>query len=378
MKKRQFLKTLGHSALALAVTDVLLEACSRPQQQINRNQLKSWIWIRPIEGLSRDGWKDKLAKASDAGIDGILMEVYNSTWSFFENEHLPLKEDILAKAAPACHELGMEFHAWMWTMPCNIPAVIENHPHWYAVNGLDESVLDKPAYVDYYRFLCPRHPEVQDFIRKNVSALARIPEIDGIHLDYVRLPDVILAEALQPKYDIVQDREYPQYDYCYSAYCRNIFKEETGIDPLADLANPSSNDAWRQFRFDSITLLVNDILVPEAKKYDKQISAAVFPNWQSVRQQWHRWDLDAFYPMLYNNFYNENIDWIRKQTQSGVDALKNNAPIFSGVYVSELSAEQLEKAYQAAIDGGARGVSFFDYSAISDQKWKTISKLISS
>jgi len=219
---------------------------------------------------------------------------------------------------------------------------------------------------------------VQDFIRKNVSALARIPEIDGIHLDYVRLPDVILAEALQPKYDIVQDREYPQYDYCYSAYCRNIFKEETGIDPLADLANPSSNDAWRQFRFDSITLLVNDILVPEAKKYDKQISAAVFPNWQSVRQQWHRWDLDAFYPMLYNNFYNENIDWIRKQTQSGVDALKNNATIFSGVYVSELSAEQLEKAYQAAIDGGARGVSFFDYGAISDQKWKTISRLISS
>ena len=32
-------------------------------------------------------------------------------------------------------------------------------------------------------------------ITGNVNALAKIGDIDGIHLDYVRLPDVILAEA---------------------------------------------------------------------------------------------------------------------------------------------------------------------------------------
>jgi len=38
-----------------------------------------------------------------------------------------------------------------------------------------------------------------------------------------------------------------------------------------------ADDAWRQFRYDSITRHVNNLLVPEAKKYNKQISAAVFP-----------------------------------------------------------------------------------------------------
>jgi hypothetical protein len=34
-------------------------------------------------------------------------------------------------------------------------------------------------------------------------------------LDYVRYPDVILGADLQPKYNIVQDTELPEYDYGY-------------------------------------------------------------------------------------------------------------------------------------------------------------------
>ncbi|MCH7512794.1 MAG: hypothetical protein IH947_02440 [Bacteroidetes bacterium] len=37
---------------------------------------------------------------------------------------------------------------------------------------------------------------------------------------------------------------------------------------------------------------------------------------------------------------------------------------FLGLYVPELSAAQLEKAYHAVIDGGAGGVSFFYYGAL--------------
>ena len=39
-------------------------------------------------------------------------------------------------------------------------------------------------------------------------------ELTGIRLDYIRQLDVILASGLQPSYGIVQDREYPEYDYC--------------------------------------------------------------------------------------------------------------------------------------------------------------------
>ena len=68
--------------------------------------------------------------------------------------------------------------------------------------------------MKYYKFLCPQKPEVRSFIAKQVHVLAAIIDLDGIHLDYVHLPDIILAEDLQPNYDIIQDQEYPEYDYC--------------------------------------------------------------------------------------------------------------------------------------------------------------------
>ncbi len=370
MDKRKFIKTLGKASLAITAAGPVFSAYG----DIKKHR-KNWLWVRPESELTKNGWKDKLARVKASGFTGIMVEVYNSTWSFFENNHLPIKEDVVSVAAPACHELGLEFHAWMWTMPCNIPAIVKEHPDWYAVNGLAESASVKPAYVGYYKFLCPNNPEVREFITSNINALAKIEDIDGIHLDYVRLPDVILAEALQPKYNIVQDREYPQYDYCYSDVCRKLFKEETGVDPLKDLKDPSADLAWRQFRYDSITNLVNNRLVPAAKKFNKKISAAVFPNWQSVRQQWHNWNLDAFHPMLYNNFYNEDVDWIGEQTRIAVDSVKNNAPVYSGVFIPDLSSDQLKKAYKGIILAGGNGITLFDLGAMNEEHWKVVSAL---
>jgi carboxypeptidase C (cathepsin A) len=39
------------------------------------------------------------------------------------------------------------------------PDVIRDHPDWYNVNAKGESAVDKPAYVDYYKFLDPARPE---------------------------------------------------------------------------------------------------------------------------------------------------------------------------------------------------------------------------
>ena len=176
--------------------------------------------------------------------------------------------------------------------------------------------------------MCPCHPEVQEFVRSNVSALAKIEDLDGIHLDYIRQPDVILAEALQPKYDIVQDKEYPQYDYPYSAYCRKAFIDQAGIDPMKLGDEAPAHAEWRQFRYDAISNIVNNYAVPPAKNKRKKITAAVFPNWQSVRQQWHNWELDGFLPMLYHGFYNEDIPWIGEQVSKNKALLNDEQPIY--------------------------------------------------
>ena len=35
---------------------------------------------------------------------------------------------------------------------------IKEHPDWYNVNAKGEAAWDKPAYVDYYKFLDPARP----------------------------------------------------------------------------------------------------------------------------------------------------------------------------------------------------------------------------
>lgn len=70
--------------------------------------------------------------------------------------------------------------------------------------------------------------------------------MDGVHLDYVRMPDVILPVSLWKNYGIEQKEELPEYDYCYCDVCRELFKAKTGQDPL-ELKYPMENQELDQF-----------------------------------------------------------------------------------------------------------------------------------
>ena len=194
----------------------------------------------------------------------------------------------------------------------------------------------------------------------------------------MRLPDVIIAKGFWAKYNIVQDKEYPEYDYSYSPECRRQYKDKYGIDPLVDIKEPATHKEWVQFRRDSVTHLVNDILVPEAKKYNKQITAAVFPNWENVRQEWHRWDLDGFLPMLYHNFYNRDLDFIQEHTIKANQRLENKKPVYSGLFIPSIKAEHITDAIDQAKKGNSAGVSLFDLASITDAHWVKLKSILSN
>jgi len=365
MNRRHFLKQLGRMGVVVAASDLLLISCGGAS--IEAQSFKKWVWLTPEAGLSTETWRARLEKLKEAGVHGLIVQVYGSHQAWYNTPDLPVVEPLLEKLIGLGKETDLEIHAWMWTMPNNNPYHIANNPDWYAVNGNNQPSHTHPAYVGYYRFMCPNNPEVRNFIRSNVKHLAGFEGLAGIHLDYVRLPDVIIAEALQPVYNIVQDREYPEYDYCYCATCRKLFKEQSGIDPLTDLADPSASEAWRQFRYNSVTSLVNGELAPEARAGGKQITAAVFPNWESVRQQWSRWELDAFFPMLYHNFYNAPLEWIAENLEEQIAALLSPKPIYSGLFLPALTPEELRKAAELSMEAGASGVSVFAYNNLSDE-----------
>jgi len=198
----------------------------------------------------------------------------------------------------------------------------------------------------------------------------------SVHLDYVRYPDVILGADLQPKYNLVQETEMPEYDYDYHPIARAGFKKIFDKDPI-DFKHPELSTEWRQYRLNAITSLVNEI-IDIAHSKDKKVTAAVFPfpemSRQMVRQAWNDWNLDTAYPMLYQNFYRENINWIGFATKQGVADV--DFPIVSGLYAPALkNPNDLEEAIRQAKENGAKGISIFTADGLTKEQQAVFVKL---
>lgn len=310
-------------------------------EKIAPRQVKNFVWARINKDKSDADYQKWFALLKECGISGVMFEGYD------ENLYR------------LCKEAGLEAHYWKWTM--NRAELLNVHPDWFAVNRKGESCYDKPAYVNYYRFLCPNHEGVAEYLTNDYVKIANLPHVDGVHLDYVRFPDVVLPVSLWKNYGIEQTSELPEYDYCYCDVCRSKFKALTGRDPI-ELKYPMEDQSWINFRQDAVSRVVDQIT--QAIKADgKAISAAVFPGpsmaRKMVRQDWGNWALDAYYPMIYNGFYYEGPEWIGRSVKESVQTVNGRARIYAGLMFPDIK-DTFEKALDEAFDNGASGVSFFD------------------
>ncbi|MGE5423816.1 MAG: family 10 glycosylhydrolase [Syntrophothermus sp.] len=325
-----------------------------------KNDFKIWLWMNGHSEWNDLKWDSVFTVFNSVGIHGILTGADGAT---------------LKKMLPLAARHGISVQKWMSVMMNNDTALIHHHPDWFVVSREGKSSIINPAYVGYYRFLCPSNPEVHQYLKNKILEYLTLNGLDGIHLDYIRYPDVILPQALWPVYNIIQDKEYPQYDYCYCNHCREKFMKAGYPDPML-MENPESSSEWKQFRYDQITEIVNE-LSEECHLHDKKITAAVFPGpgiaRQLVRQDWNNWTLDEIMPMLYQSFYNENLDWIRTETAEGSAAVK--IPLYSGLYVPSLHPRELRSAINKSIQGGASGISLFNFEALTPRHLQILQKL---
>ena len=346
---------------------------------LSEKKIKVYGWLGGPDRNSDEQIKAEFENLKSKGVDGLM---YNGG----QNPQTYERVGKLAK------ESGLEFHAWIPTMVQSPKPGIDSA--WYGVNGKGQSALTHPAYVDYYKFLCPNYEGVYKFLSDMYQDVAKVEYVDGIHLDYIRFPDVILARGLWDKYGLVMDREYPEYDYCYCQKCQSDFKIQSGID-ISKVEDPSKIQEWKQFRYDLITQLVNR-LVQDIHVEGKKINAAVFPGPNSiakqiVRQEWNKWNLDAFYPMHYNDFYLEDPSWIGDVTKEGLTAIENRVPLYSGLFICPnpekkneikdpeghgLLPEELGLAVRSSMENGAAGICLFTPRRMTEAHWKAFEKAI--
>lgn len=354
---------------------VFMVSCSSQHE----TKIPCYAWLGGPGNATDADLKAQFDDLKKKGIDGLLYSAGQDA-------------AVYRRISKIARDAGMKFYAWIPTLTQNKNPKMK--PEWYAVNGIGESAFDKPAYASHYHFVCPNRKEIYNYLDSMYTSIADIPEVDGIHLDFIRFPDVILARGLWKKYGLTMDREYPQYDYCYCYKCVADFKAKTGIDIKA-VKDPSQVEEWKQFRYDLITNLVNH-LTEVIHARNKEINAAVFPGPNSiarkiVRQEWDKWNIDAFYPMNYNDFYLEGTKWIGDMCREGVTALHNQKPLYSGLFIcpapekkaSEpdpenhgLLPEELEAAIRESMENGAAGVCLFTPGRMTDKDWIVFDKAI--
>jgi uncharacterized lipoprotein YddW (UPF0748 family) len=297
--------------------------------------MKFWVWTSIDRTATDEALTEKYSQLRANGITGVF-----------------LADGIDDREFQIVRSCGLELHCWMITTNCREPEVRDQHPDWYMVSRSRKSSLTDPPYVHYYRWLSPILPEVRDHITARAQRLAEHPLVQGVHLDYVRYPDVILPVGLWKEYGLDQSEEMADYDFDYSERVREVVR--------------------------SVTTLVDQV-TRSVHECGKEITAAVFPTPSMARkicrQDWDKWSLDLFCPMIYHSFYNEQVDWIGRCMLENIAATP--VPVCAGLYMPAFSSTaEFSQALQIVRQRGGAGVSLFG--EVSDEYLRVFRDFVSS
>jgi hypothetical protein len=351
MDRREFLVGAVQASVGLALTSGRASARESTPHHTSMTH-KYWVWADVDHKASKSSLKEKYQKLRSHGVQGVFLG-----GGIDEREFATVKE------------AGLELHAWMWTTNRRDQWIRDNHPDWYQVSRSGKSCFDQPPYVEYYRWVSPVIPGVQKYLEDRAAKLASHPLVSGVHLDYVRYPDVILPKGLWAKYGLDQHEELPDYDFCYGKHTREAFKAVSGRDPM-EIEHPDSDQEWLHFRYDSVTNLVKK-LGKVAHGHHKKLTAAVFPTPRLARkicrQDWDKWPLDAACPMIYHSFYEEPVEWVGECVLENVQTA--TFPIIAGLYMPAFKTpEEFAQALALVKRRGGFGVSLFG--GVGDDYWK--------
>lgn len=332
--------------LLLAALLPLAFSCT-PRQQAAEYPV-FWTWA-DYRGEAR--FDSLCTWMNQAGVEGVILNARDA--------------DAYREAVPIAQKHGIRLFAWFITM--SRAEVAAEHPEWMSVNRLGRSLADTTAYVDYYKFMCPALPEVREYLVGKTRELCEVEGLEGIAIDYHRFVDVVLPTTLWPKYHVVQDREYPEWDFGYHPAMIEKFKLLHGYDPREE-DDPTSDLVWRQFRCDQITEVAN-LIADEVHAHGKKMSASPFPtpkmSARMVRQDWGQWDMDIVFPMVYTDFYTYDPSFAYDCCVENSRDAGGKMVLYCGLGVNfagrprEAVVPELIKNCEAAFRGGAKGICLF-------------------
>jgi len=333
--------------------------------------LRRRVWVNLPALFKEDNIEREVERISSIGFEELLLLISDGNVTLFDSNVRSNKPNYrfhsrLEKTIEIVHRMGLKAHAWIVTLKISNEGFVKEHADWYVVNKMGESSAEKPPYVEDYKWLCPRKPQVIEFTKDFFMEVASRFDFDGLHFDYIRLPDIILPKGLRPRYYGVPLEEVytPRFDFCYCNGCRGLFMSEVGVDPIKIEYDDPLYQRFFRWRADGVTNLVREVYnAVKSVRSDIEVSAAVFPTptiaYKYVFQRWHEWPLDLYDPMIYHKYYEMDVEWIGEAVH---EAASMNLPISAGILLDFMERpEEVYRALQLAVNNGAKGITIFVY-----------------
>lgn len=270
-----------------------------------------------------------IQRALELGASDLFVQVYRGGRVFYPTD-FDIEAASIAGAAPeidafgslieAAHGSGLRVHAWVNVLSLSTRRdanlIEELGPEAVLVDRRGRSILDYPELEvpepdrRYYRmgtrgiYLDPAVPEVRErLVALFRDLIDRYPDLDGLHLDYIRHPGVL---PFTPG-----SRFGVGLDFGYGAIGRARYRAETGQpDPIegAPAGTVRGAASWDDWRREQVTALVESIAATSrAAQPDLVLSAAVISYvdraYLTLAQDWRGWlesgAIDLAIPMVY-------------------------------------------------------------------------------
>ena len=340
------------------------------------------LWIVRHTLARPDRVIEAIETAHRTNINAVFVQVrgrgdayYESTLVPGPDDLAPLSFDPLALVIQEAHQRGLEVHAWVnvyltWHPTDRVPSspnhLLNRHPEWFMTSAdginMGSKVLGQVDLVRRGvegRYLSPGVPEVREHIVRVVRELVERYDIDGIHLDYVR---------------------YPNVHYDYNLINRAEFSRRYGFDPkkvvdgephLGESLEVRRRKVWEKWRTDQVTMLVEQIRDTISKMKPRvQLSAAVKPEieraYRQHGQDWIRWInremIDFVVPMFYTGSVRE-IECRMRDTNQYV----KRGRMFAGIGMYNQRAKESIAQVKVARNAGLDGIVLYSYDSIIAQ-----------
>jgi uncharacterized lipoprotein YddW (UPF0748 family) len=312
----------------VVVSTTFFISASLEAGQIEPLQIKG-LWIVRESMVDQAEIDAALRFAWESGFNHVFVQVRGRGDAYYNSLMVPKSPlvrdatfDPLDYAISRGHELGLNVHAWVTTYllwsarrpPDTGNHVYHMHPEWLDVDAAGNAQVDidlsAPRNGNFEGlFLTAIHPEVNQYLQAVFTEILLNYDIDGLHLDYCRLPD---------------------FDYGYNEEGLGIFRSKHGFDPrdinsvYSQITDTSASqgaverlDIWNNYRRQQISNLVTALhAVITLSGKETLLSAAVKPNPKVAQhkyaQDWIRWledgILDYALPMNYTPVQDEFME----------------------------------------------------------------------